>query len=77
MSESIQRKWELPGIRESWTLKRKLKQAARSSLAIEIKREQKKKEDEIEMLYKLRIWQGFDSQSITKKKWVNTSVFKY
>lgn len=49
-------------------MKRKLKQAARSSLAIEIKREQKKKEDEIEMLYKLRIWQGFDSQSVTKKK---------
>lgn len=46
----------------------KLKQATRSSLAIEIKRKQKKKGDEIGMLCKLRIWHGFDSQSITKKK---------
>lgn len=60
---------------ESWNLKRKLKQAARSSLAIET--EQEKKGGEIEMLYKLSIWREFDSQSINKKKWVNTSDFKY
>lgn len=67
MSGSIKAKWELPGIRLTWTLKRKLKQAARSSLGIEIKWEQEKKGDETGMLYELRIWQGFGSQCITQK----------
>lgn len=36
-------------------------------MVIEIKREEEKKRDEIGMLYELKIWQGFDSQSITQK----------